>query len=135
MSRLLKLLFICSQNRMRSPTAQHMLQGSPGYVAKSAGVDPTCRTRVNTKLIAWADIIFVMEKWHRLILEEEFAKALKGKRIICLHIPDEYQYMEPELVYLLRTALARHIELPPGVSLSPVWSRPSPPPRGTRRRS
>ncbi len=112
MSRLLKLLFICSQNRMRSPTAEHLLQGEPGYTVRSAGVDPNARTRVNKELIAWADLIFVMERWHRLVLEEEFPKASKGKRIICLHIPDEYQYMDPELIRLLKAALARHIELP-----------------------
>ncbi len=115
MSRLVKLLFICSQNRMRSPTAEQMLQGAPGYVAKSAGVDPSARTRVNKELIAWADLIFVMERWHCLVLEEEFPKALKGKRIICLHIPDEYQYMDSELIHLLRRALAQHVELPESV--------------------
>ncbi len=115
MSRLLKLLFICSQNRMRSPTAEHLLQGAPGYVARSAGVDPTARMRVNKELIVWADIIFVMERWHRVVLEEEFPKALKGKRVICLHIPDEYRYMDSELVRLLRMALSEHIELPGSV--------------------
>lgn len=111
MSRLLKLLFICSQNRMRSPTAEHLLQGEPGYTVRSAGVDPNARTRVNKELIAWADLIFVMERWHQLVLEEEFPKALKGKRGICLNIPDEYQYMEPELVHLLKTPLAQHLKL------------------------
>ncbi len=112
MSRLVKVLFICSQNRMRSPTAERLLQGEPGYIVRSAGIDPNARTRVSKELIAWADLIFVMEKWHRLILEEDFSAALKGKRMICLNIPDEFQYMEPELVYLLKAALAHHLELP-----------------------
>ncbi len=108
----MKLLFICSQNRMRSPTAEHLLQGAAGYAVKSAGVDLSARTRVHNELIAWADIIFVMEMWQRLILEKDFPKAIRGKRLICLDIPDEYQYMEPELVHLLKKALAQHIELP-----------------------
>ncbi len=112
MSHPLKLLFICSQNRRRSPTAEHMMQGAIGYVVKSAGVDPNAKTRVNKELIDWADLIFVMERWHRLILEEEFPKALKGKRVLCLHIPDEFQYMDPELIHLLKTTLAQHIQLP-----------------------
>lgn len=107
-----KLLFICSQNRMRSPTAEQMLQGVPGYAVKSAGIDPSSRTEVNKDLIAWADLVFVMERWHRLILEENFPKALKRKQVICLHIPDEYRYMEPELIHKLQAALAQHIELP-----------------------
>ncbi len=107
-----KLLFICSQNRMRSPTAEHLLQGVAAYAVKSAGIDPSSRTQVNKELIAWADVIFVMERAHSLILEELFPKALKRKQIVCLHIPDEYCYMEPELIYKLRRALAEHIELP-----------------------
>jgi predicted protein tyrosine phosphatase len=108
----LKLLFICSQNRMRSPTAEHLLQGVPGYAVKSAGIDPSSSTQVNQELLAWADLIFVMERKHWLILEEEFPKALKQKQIICLHIPDEYSYMEPELIHKLKAALAKYIELP-----------------------
>ena len=107
----LKLLFICSQNRMRSPTAERMLQGVSGYAVKSAGIDPSSRTQVNKELIAWADLIFVMERKHVIILEEYFPKAIKRKQIICLHIPDEYSYMEPELIYKLRTALAQRLEL------------------------
>ncbi len=112
MSRPIKLLFICGQNRMRSPTAAHLLQGVPGYAVKSAGVNLSARRRVNEKLIVWADIILVMEMWQSLILEKDFPKAIRGKRIICLDIPDEYRYMEPELVHSLKTALAQHIELP-----------------------
>ena len=112
MSRPVKLLFICSQNRMRSPTAEHMLHGLPGYAAKSAGLDPSSRTQVNKELISWADLIFVMEWKHLIILDENFPNTLKRKQVICLHIPDEYQYMEPELIRKLKTALAPHIELP-----------------------
>ncbi len=112
MRRPLKLLFICSQNRMRSPTAEHLLQGVPGFTVKSAGIDPSSRTQVSKELIAWADKIFVMERKHWIILEECFPKVLKRKQLICLHIPDEYRYMEPELIRKLKTALAQHIELP-----------------------
>lgn len=110
-----KLLFICSQNRMRSPTAEHLLQGAADYAVKSAGIDPSCKTPVSKAVLAWADLIFVMERWHGLFLEENFPKPLKGKRIICLQIPDEYQYMDPELVQLLKATLARHIKLPESV--------------------
>lgn len=112
MSRPLKLLFVCSQNRIRSLTAEHMMQGVPGYSAKSAGTEPNSRIRVNEGHLGWADLVFVMEKKHRRILEENFPETLNGKRIICLHIPDEYRYMEPELVSVLKAALAQHIELP-----------------------
>ncbi len=115
MRRRVKLLFICRQNRTRSRTAERLLKGVPGYAAKSAGIDAGSRTRVSEKLIAWADVVFVMQAWHFLYLEENFPEALKRKRVVCLHIPDEYQYMAPELVYLLKRALAQHLHLPESV--------------------
>jgi predicted protein tyrosine phosphatase len=112
MSRSLKLLFICSQNKIRSLTAEHMLQGVPGLSVKSVGTEARSRIRVNEGHIGWADFIFVMEKKHRRILEENFPEALEGKRIICLNIPDEYRYMEPALMDELKAGLSQHVELP-----------------------
>ena len=89
MSQPLKLLFICSQNKIRSLTAEHMLQGVPGLAVKSAGTEPNSRIRVNGGQIGWADLIFVMEKKHRRILEENFGEALEGKRIVKrIHVPN-----------------------------------------------
>ena len=107
----MKLLFVCSQNKIRSLTAEHMLQGVPGYSVKSAGTEPRSRIRVNEGHIGWADLIFVMEKKHRRILEENFPEALEGKLIICLQIQDVYEYMEPALVHELKAGLSQHIEL------------------------
>lgn len=112
MSQPLKLLFICSQNRIRSLTAEHMLQGVPGYAVKSAGTEPNSRIRVNEGHIGWSDLIFVMEKKHRRILDENFPEASNGKQIICLHIPDQFRYMEPALIDELKAAIAQHIPLP-----------------------
>jgi predicted protein tyrosine phosphatase len=112
MSHPLKLLFVCSQNRIRSLTADHLLQGVPGYAVKSAGTEPNSRIRVNEGHIGWADLIFVMEKKHRRILEENFPDALNGKQILCLHLPDVYQYMEPALINDLKAGISQHIELP-----------------------
>ena len=112
MSQPLKLLFICSQNRIRSLTAEHMFQGVPGYAVKSAGTEPNSRIRVNEGHIGWADFIFVMEKKHRRILEENFPEVLDGKQVVCLQIPDEYTYMEPALIDELKAGINHHIELP-----------------------
>ena len=70
------------------------------------------RTRVNEGHIGWADLIFVMEKKHRRILEKNFPEALNGKQILCLHLPDVYHYMEPALIADLKAAISQHIELP-----------------------
>jgi predicted protein tyrosine phosphatase len=109
LNKAVKLLFICSQNKIRSLTAEHMFRGVPGYTVKSAGTEPRSRIRVNEGHIGWADLIFVMEKKHRRILEENFPEAILGKSVVCLLIPDVYQYMEPDLTDELKSRLRDHI--------------------------
>ncbi len=107
-----KLLFVCSRNRKRSLTAEKMWEGVPGYKARSAGTQPGARIVVTEGHIGWADIIFAMEKSHVAKLRDRFPEALEGKRLIALHIPDDYEFMQPELVDELRAKLALHIEIP-----------------------
>jgi predicted protein tyrosine phosphatase len=57
---------------------------------------------VSSEAIKWADIIFVMEQSHKRKLSQNFQPFLKDKKIICLDIPDEYEYMEPALIELLK---------------------------------
>jgi predicted protein tyrosine phosphatase len=96
-----RVLFICTQNRLRSPTAEHVFASWPGIATDSAGLGNDADVPLSTEQIAWADIIFVMEKAHRNRLASRFQRHLSGKRVICLDIPDEYEYMQPELVKLL----------------------------------
>lgn len=97
-----KLLFVCSQNRLRSPTAEAVFSEYEGLEVTSAGVDREAEVPLSGEAIQWADIIFVMEKSHRNKLSKKFQPWLKGKRVICLDISDEYEYMEPALVELLK---------------------------------
>ncbi len=96
------LLFICSKNRLRSPTAEVVFSEYDGLEVNSAGLDRQAEVPVCSEAIQSADIIFVMEKSHRSKLSKKFQPWLKGKRVICLDIPDEYEYMEPSLVELLK---------------------------------
>jgi predicted protein tyrosine phosphatase len=98
----MKLLFICSRNRLRSPTAEAVFSGLPGVEALSAGTSPDAETPVSADLIEWADLVLVMERVHRKRLKERFGSLLSEKRIVVLGIPDKYKYMQPELVDLLR---------------------------------
>ncbi|MBD6614603.1 phosphotyrosine protein phosphatase [Komarekiella sp. 'clone 1'] len=97
-----KLLFICSRNKLRSPTAEAVFSEYEGLEADSAGLDPYAEVQISTEVIEWADIIFVMEKSHKSKLSKNFQPFLKNKRIICLDIPDEYEFMEPALIDLLK---------------------------------
>ena len=104
-----KLLFVCSQNRLRSPTAEHIFAMRPDVDVESAGTNHNAENPLTVDLIEWADIIFVMEKMHRSKIQRRFRSALKQTRIICLDIPDDYDFMQPELVALLETKVARHL--------------------------
>ena len=98
-----RVLFICSQNRLRSPTAEQVFSGRPGFEVASAGLNNDAETTVSPELLEWADVIFVMEQMHRNKLSKKFEAHLKSKRIICLDIPDQFDYMDPALVRLLET--------------------------------
>lgn len=107
-----KLLFVCSQNRLRSLTAEKMFEGFPPYQVRSVGTQPDARIVITEGHIGWADIIFVMEKSHLNRIRRKFPEALKGKRVVCLHIPDEYSFMDPDLLDELRAKLAPYVLLP-----------------------
>ena len=106
-----KLLFICSQNQWRSPTAERLFDDHPHYEARSAGTEPGARVRVTAGHLGWADLILVMERRHADRLREKFADALVGKRVVVLRIPDKYQFGDSQLVALLQQKLAEHLSL------------------------
>ena len=62
-------LFICTQNRLRSPTAERLFANRSGHEVRFAGVDTAATTPVSTELLEWADVIFMMEEGHRSNLE------------------------------------------------------------------
>jgi predicted protein tyrosine phosphatase len=103
------ILFVCTQNRLRSPTAEQVFADWPGIETQSAGLGNEAGNPVSPELIAWADVIFVMEQAHRSKLSRKFRAHLGGKRVICLDIPDDYGYMDPLLVQLLRQKVPRFL--------------------------
>ena len=92
------LLFICSRNQWRSPTAETIWRKHPDFNVKSAGTSPRAKKTDSSAEIRWADMIFVMEQKHKNRLKAEFTRMLDHKPVHVLDIPDEYQYMEPELI-------------------------------------
>jgi predicted protein tyrosine phosphatase len=105
------VLFICSQNRLRSPTAEQVFANWPGVETSSAGLNNDAENPVTPELLRWADIVFVMERAHRNKLSAKFKPYLDRVRIICLEIPDDYEFMDPELIQLLKARVPRY--LPP----------------------
>jgi len=110
-----KVLFICSQNRLRSPTAEQVFSSWRGLEVSSAGTNNDADNPLTAELVEWADLIFVMEREHRTKLQKKFRAALNGKRIVCLEIPDDYEYMDPNLVKLLQAKVPRYLPAGAGV--------------------
>jgi predicted protein tyrosine phosphatase len=103
-----RVLFVCSQNKLRSPTAEQVFSTWPDVEADSAGTNHDAENPLTGELVEWAQIIFVMERTHRNKLTKRFKRHLKA-RVICLNIPDDYAFMDPELVSLLRARVAPHL--------------------------
>ena len=103
------VLFVCSQNRLRSPTAEQVFSGRRDITVESAGTNHDADNPLTHELVAWADIIFVMERAHRAKLQKKFRASLKRARVICLDIPDDYEFMDPELVRLLEVRVGRYL--------------------------
>lgn len=106
-----RVLFVCGRNKLRSPTAEQIFSSYPGLEVASAGMNDDSDTPVSAELLEWADVIFVMEKIHRSKLSRRYGKHLNKQCIICLNIPDRFEYMDEGLVRLLRAAVPRHLGL------------------------
>ena len=106
----MKVLFICSQNRIRSLTAETIFDRRNGHEVRSVGTDAGARIRVTAGHLGWADLIFVMEKRHLNRLQKRHREELRGKRVVCLYIPDDYEYMDEELVERLRGGVEPHVD-------------------------
>ena len=107
----MNILFVCSENRLRSPTAEAIFSDYEGINAIGAGTNKDANTPVSGDLIEWADIVLVMEKSHRNKVSKKFRQQLKGKRLSVLEIPDDYDFMQPELIQLLKQKITRYVRL------------------------
>ena len=108
---MIKLLFVCTENRLRSPTAEAVFSSYEGVEAIGAGTNQDAATPVSGDLIEWADAILVMEQSHRNKISKKYKEQLKGKKLAVLDIPDNYDYMDPELIKLLKVKVPRYVRI------------------------
>ena len=102
----LNILFVCSRNQWRSPTAEQVWRRHPRLNVRSAGTSPSARHPVSLQDLQWADVVFAMEEKHKQRLLAQYRQAMGGKTIYVLDIPDNYRYMDPELVEELERSVA-----------------------------
>ncbi|UMZ14623.1 low molecular weight protein tyrosine phosphatase family protein [Pseudomonas sp. MPFS] len=99
---MLNVLFVCSQNKLRSPTAEQVFADWPGIVTASAGLNHDAQVPLGPELVQWAGLILVMETRHREKLRKRFKQHLHKQQVVCLNIPDDYEFMDPQLILLLQ---------------------------------
>ena len=105
----MNILFVCSQNKRRSLTAEKIFNGVNGHNVRSAGTEKNSRIKVTPGLIGWADMIFCFEKKHLRRLRDKYSDEISGKDIVTLNIPDDYEYMDEELQDILRSYVEEYL--------------------------
>jgi predicted protein tyrosine phosphatase len=103
-----KILFVCSRNKRRSLTAEMIFKGEPAWDVRSAGTEDGARIKVTAGMLGWAEVIVVMEKRHKERLRQKYPETLAAKRCVCLFISDDYEFMDSNLVELLREKMREH---------------------------
>ena len=103
-----KVLFVCSRNRRRSLTAETVFKAEPAWEVRSAGTEESARIKVTAGHLGWADVIVVMEKRHKERLRQKFPEEFAAKPCVCLFIADDYEYLDPTLVGILREKMREH---------------------------
>ena len=106
-----RVLFLCRHNRMRSPTAERVFGKRADLDVRSAGTAPDALARVNARMLEWADLIFIMDDQQRRSLKRRFGSHPALEHLICLDIPDDFAFMQPELVELLQERTKSHLPI------------------------
>ncbi|MBP3220594.1 MAG: protein tyrosine phosphatase [Neisseriaceae bacterium] len=105
----MQILFLCSQNKQRSLTAEKLFDGYHNYRVRSADTEANARIKVSAGLIGWADMIFCMEQKHARRIREKYADKLQDKKLICLNIPDKFAFMDEKLQQILQHKMTAYL--------------------------
>jgi predicted protein tyrosine phosphatase len=110
-----RILFLCLLNRVRSATAERLYCKRPELEVRSAGTSDDAMVQVNARMLDWAELVFTMDDGQRAALEQMFPGHRALQQVVCLDIPDDFTFLQPELVKLLQERVPPHLEgLRPG---------------------
>ena len=105
-----RILFVCGRNQWRSPTAERVYRDDPRIEVRSVGVSEKSRRRISADDLAWADLVMVMERRYKSRITETFRDQERLPLIVSLDIPDEYEYMDDELIKLIDEGVEFHLK-------------------------
>lgn len=103
-------LFICHYNRKRSATAERVFGKDPSLEVLSAGTSEEAMVQVNQRMLEWADILFVMDDEQVRALGNMFPGHPAVDHVVCLNIADNYDFLDPELVAILKERTMPHLQ-------------------------
>ena len=106
----IRTLFLCHFNQRRSATAERVFAKDPALEVRSAGTSEEANVRVNQRMLDWAEVVFVMDGRQGAALRRMFPGHPALDRVVCLEIDDNYHFLDPELVTLLRDRTQPHLE-------------------------
>ena len=105
-----KILFVCGRNKWRSPTAERIYKNDQRIEVRSAGMSDKSSHRISNSDLEWADLVLVMESKYRWRIQRLF-RDIRLPPIKALDIPDEYEYMDDELVELIKSGVEYHVRV------------------------
>jgi len=105
----MRILFVCHYNRKRSATAERIFGKDPSLEVRSAGTSEDALVKINQRMLDWADIVFTMDDAQLEDLSRMFPGHPVLDRVVCLDILDRYDFLDPELVALLRERTAPYL--------------------------
>ena len=109
-SAMLKVVFVCGRNKRRSPTAEKIFRNDPRISARSAGTSESSRRKIRETDLAWADLVLVMERKYAARIRAAYGHLDRLPPMESLEIPDDYEFMDGQLMELLREGLTAELE-------------------------
>lgn len=106
------MLFVCTKNQVRSLTAQQVYRGRPDLEVRSAGLRDYATVPLTGELLQWADLVFVFSRRQQRVVEARFRDTAENKRVVCLHLPDRFEYKSTELIQKLTGKLRPYLGAP-----------------------
>lgn len=103
------ILVVCGRNKKRSKTAEYIFKNDQRLNIRSAGLSPQSARKLSENDLRWADMILVMETDQRSKIFEQFPEH-RNMQIEVLDIPDDYEFMDEELVDMLQDKIDSLLE-------------------------
>ena len=107
----INVLFICGRNKRRSPTAERVFTHDARLQGRSAGLGDTSPRRLKEADLRWAHLVLVMERKYKGRIRATFRAVEPLPPIESLDIPDEYIFMQAELVALLKSSVQAALDV------------------------